>query len=247
MKKTVLCHFYNEEFLLPFWLKHHRKMFDHGIMIDYNSNDNSVSIIKEICPNWKILSSRNQFFDARQVDLEIIDLEKNLDGWRIALNVTEFLVGEMEKLEFINDDIYIPSLIMVCDEDLENKLPDPDFPLCLQHTKGIFPQDETYERFRLRRMSRESKSYPIGRHFLFSEHKSDPEFLILWYKYAPFTKQMIKRALQIQHRMPETDKKLGFGYNHLISSQKYIQNFKKYQMESLNMLHYYRHQIEFNY
>jgi hypothetical protein len=96
-------------------------------------------------------------------------------------------------------------------------------------------------------MSRESKSYPIGRHFLFSEHKSDPEFLILWYKYAPFTKQMIKRALQIQHRMPETDKKLGFGYNHLISSQKYIQNFKKYQMESLNMLHYYRHQIEFNY
>ena len=46
-QKTVLCHFYNEEWILPFWLKHHREIFDHGIMIDYNSTDRSVEIIRD--------------------------------------------------------------------------------------------------------------------------------------------------------------------------------------------------------
>ena len=34
---TVICHFRNEEVLLPFWLRHHALLFDHGILIDYGS------------------------------------------------------------------------------------------------------------------------------------------------------------------------------------------------------------------
>ena len=75
MKKTIISHFYNEEYLLPFWLKHHSKMFDHGILIDYNSTDRSVDIIREICPTWEIIDSRNELFDAVLIDKEVEDIE----------------------------------------------------------------------------------------------------------------------------------------------------------------------------
>ena len=70
MNGTILSHFYNEEYLLPYWLKHHRNYFDHGIMIDYASTDNSVDIIKTLCPNWRVVSSKNLNFEATSVDKE---------------------------------------------------------------------------------------------------------------------------------------------------------------------------------
>ena len=30
-KRVVISHFFNEAYLLPWWLKHHREMFDHGV------------------------------------------------------------------------------------------------------------------------------------------------------------------------------------------------------------------------
>lgn len=68
MKKTVLCHFYNEEWLLPWWLNHHKQFFDHGIMINYQSTDRSAEIIKEICPTWDIVQSKNLYFLPEDVD-----------------------------------------------------------------------------------------------------------------------------------------------------------------------------------
>jgi len=73
--KTVICHFYNEEFLLPWWLNHHRSIFDHGIMINYHSTDRSVEIIRELCPTWEIRYSRNIDFHAEKIDLEVMDYE----------------------------------------------------------------------------------------------------------------------------------------------------------------------------
>lgn len=51
--RTVLCHFYNEEYLLPWWLKHHRSMFDHGALIDHGSTDNSLDICRQLVPEWR--------------------------------------------------------------------------------------------------------------------------------------------------------------------------------------------------
>ena len=99
MKKTVVSHFYNEEHLLPWWLRQHKQIFDHGIMIDYASNDRSVEIIKEICPTWEIRPSRNEYFDPGPIDQEVMDIERELTGWRIALNVTEFLYGNLDLLD----------------------------------------------------------------------------------------------------------------------------------------------------
>ena len=58
-KLTVISHIYNEEYLLPFWLQYHSKIFNDGIIIDYYSTDNSINIINKICPNWKIIKTKN--------------------------------------------------------------------------------------------------------------------------------------------------------------------------------------------
>jgi hypothetical protein len=60
INSTVIIHIYNEEYLLPFWLNHHKNIFNHGIIID-----NSINICKEICP------TRNPDFGHLNVDLEV--------------------------------------------------------------------------------------------------------------------------------------------------------------------------------
>ena len=95
MKLTLLSHFYNEEYLLPWWLKHHSKIFTDAILIDYNSTDRSVEIIKEYCPTWKVFKSKNEYFDAILVDQEIMEYEQTIDGYKICLNTTEFIHGDI--------------------------------------------------------------------------------------------------------------------------------------------------------
>jgi hypothetical protein len=68
---TIISHFYNEEYLLPWWLEHHKKIAPFGVMIDYHSTDRSVEIIKSICPHWEIRTTRNESFDAALCKLSI--------------------------------------------------------------------------------------------------------------------------------------------------------------------------------
>jgi hypothetical protein len=44
-KITLFAHVRNEQELIPYWLQHHKPMFDHGVIIDYGSNDETVAII----------------------------------------------------------------------------------------------------------------------------------------------------------------------------------------------------------
>ena len=136
MNKTVLTHFYNEEYLLPWWLDHHKKYFDHGILIDYASTDRSVEIIKEICPTWTVVKSKNEFFEAKLCDEEIIDYESTVPGWKIALNITEFLVGDYSILTDKPNQYYImPCCVMI--DDTPDIPPNNTLPLIKQKFKQI--------------------------------------------------------------------------------------------------------------
>ena len=116
MKKTLLCHFYNEAYMLPWFLNHHKQIFDHGVMIDYHSTDSSVEIIKEICPTWTIITSRNPDFQADTIDTEVNDIEAGIEGWKICLNVTEQLIGDYSILDDTPRQLLVPSVFFVdCD------------------------------------------------------------------------------------------------------------------------------------
>lgn len=120
MKKTIIAHFYNEEYLLPYWLEHHKNKFDHGVMINHGSNDKSIEIIKNLVPNWEIVNSELKYFDAYLTDFEVQKIEENIAGWKICLNISEFLVGDLDKELNSCDvkEITIPAIIMT---DIDNK------------------------------------------------------------------------------------------------------------------------------
>ena len=83
-------------------------MFDNIIIIDYNCTDMSLEICKKICPNCTIIPSRNEYFDAQEVDKEVMDIERTIDGIKIILNVTEFLICENNIKDFFKEDVRTP-------------------------------------------------------------------------------------------------------------------------------------------
>lgn len=208
MKKTIISHFYNEEYLLPMWLRHHKQFFDEGIMIDYNSTDRSCEIIKEICPNWKIVKTKNEWFSAEDIDREVMEYENNIDGWRIALNTTEFILGNFSLLNEVKSplQLLIQSYTVL---DIDRIDIDTTIPFFDNDIKYIIPE----ERLRRSRSLHNFKGniYPIGRHY---EQLNNFEFIIFHFKYFPMNKQMIDRMLQIQHKCSPIDKQMGRGVEH---------------------------------
>ena len=226
MYKTIISHFYNEEYLLPWWLKHHKQYFDHGIMIDYASTDRSVEIIKEICPDWTIIPSRNKFFDAVAIDQEVMDIEKNIIGWRVALNTTEFLVGDYSILDTSTAEysgFTVPCHIMVD----KNPHMEPSYarPLIEQKVFGIhYRGRDPFERRPRLIHNNPNINYPLGRHYpSFSTEK----LAVLWYGWSPYNDKFKNRKLQIQNRIPESDKARGFGSSHIQTLQQSDTQYKQ--------------------
>ena len=217
MRKTILTHFYNEEYLLPWWLEHHKKHFDWGVLINYGSTDRSVEIIKDICPEWKVVDSINDWFDARMCDREVMQYERQIPGWKITLNVTEFLVGDFSVLnEKLDQELKIPCTVMV-DDDPNNQA-SYSVPLIEQKRFGV-PFNEGGSTLRRSRCIHNKKEvqYPLGRHF---ESYDNESLRVLWYGWAPYNEELKRRKLQVQTRIPESDKAQGYGREHIVTSEE---------------------------
>lgn len=226
MKKTLLCHFYNEEYMLPWFLNHHKQIFDHGVMIDYHSTDRSVEIIKELCPTWDIVTSRNPNFQADTIDTEVNDIERDIEGWKICLNVTEQLIGNYGVMDLpAISEAYIPSIFMVdCDRD---RLVTQNKPLYEQKFDGFSfrDSDQAFLERRSRRLHRTNVPYPTsstrecmapGRHY---NMYSDMDLVILYYGWCPFDAGGLARKLQIQTQIPLIDRQRGWGYHHITNKE----------------------------
>jgi|TARA_R110000782_G_scaffold71550_5_gene143487 hypothetical protein len=226
MKKTILCHFRNEEWMLPWFLNHHKQMFDHGIMIDYHSTDNSRAVIKKICPDWEIVTSRNPDFQADNIDTEVNDIERDIDGWKICLNVTEQLIGDYSLMD---DDIegkqlLVPSIFMVdCERDT---LVTQDKPLWEQKHHGFTfnDSDEAFLERRSRSLHNYALQYPLqstpecmspGRHW---NGYNTKELVTLYWGWSPFDQGQLDRKLQIQTQIPLIDRQRNWGFHHITNA-----------------------------
>lgn len=215
--KTVITHFYNEEYLLPWWLNHHKKYFDFGILIDYGSTDRSVEICKQICPHWQVLPSGNQYFDAAQCDYEVMFYERQITGWRTVLTTTEFLVGNLD------------NLCVESQQPIQWLIPEVSF-VCWEPDKQLDSNKELWEQisfgipYTVPALSRRPRSlhnfndlsYNIGRHY--DKHNTESA-VIFHYANAIYGQGMLNRRLQIQHKISENDKKQNLGWNHHYANQ----------------------------
>jgi hypothetical protein len=225
MKKTLISHFYNEEYMLPWFLSHHKQIFDHGVMIDYHSTDRSIEIIRKICPTWDIVPSRNLDFQADNIDTEVMEIEREIDGWKIALNVTEQMIGDYSILDDEPKQWLIPTVFMV-DTDRDNPV-SQDLPLYEQKHWGFSFRDS--QRDFLERRSRSIHNVPVyypphntqecmgpGRHY--HTYNTD-QLAIFYYGWCPFDEGGIARKLQIQTQIPLIDRQRGWGFHHITNKE----------------------------
>ena len=79
-----------------------------------------------------------------------------------------------------------------------------------------------------------SIAYPLGRHF---EEYNCEEIQVLWYGWSPFNKRLIDRKLQIQNKIPESDKQRGFGREHITTLDKIVKEHErlKYRAQDLSL------------
>lgn len=223
MKRTLLSHFWNEGYLLPWWVKHHREMFDEAILINWGSTDDSVKQIKRHAPkNWKIVQTKwnlplhDGTSFACALDEEIMQYESSLSGWRTCLNTTEFLLGNINKA---TGGIQEEHQTMVgCIAMLEWN---PDG--ILDRKRYLWDQcwtgrdcrkDTTMHERAPRSMHNHPVRYTPGRHFFPPAEQLNKNLVILHYANCIASQGMLKRRLQIQHRITNFDRSVGFGIHH---------------------------------
>lgn len=221
----MLCHFYNEEYMLPWFLNHHRQIFDHGVMIDYHSTDRSIDIIKSICPTWDTVTSRNPNFQADNIDYEVMDIERGIEGWKICLNVTEQLIGDYSVLDNQPRQLLVPSVFFVdCDR---HRTVTHELPLYEQKTDGFMFSDNAQNFFE--RRSRSLHNIPVhypaestqacmapGRHW--NTYNTD-KLVTFYYGWCPFDQGQLARKLQIQTQIPLVDRQRNRGFHHITNSE----------------------------
>jgi len=223
---TVLCHFYNEEYLLPFWLKHHRSIFSHGIMIDYHSTDKSVEIIKELCPTWEIRTTKNEMFDAVLVDKEVMEIENTLSGFKIALNVTEFIVAKTE-FNLTNDFMCIGIESYTALSDLKTPQNEIEFFNNIQRVSYAKRGHRVIHSY-------QNGNYTIGRHSSNHSTTLSKDLYILWCGFYPWNDETLKRKCQIKEKIPESDKICGRGFQHLWNKKQMENELKMFELNSVS-------------
>lgn len=205
---------------MQWWLPHHAELFEHGIIVDYASTDDTVELVHKYCPTWEVRQSRNPDFSAADCDSEIMDIERELgDTWKMVLTASEFLCADVRKLTETLElqgcgGAQIRPVAMV-DTHERMELRGDQSPLVECHTGYIGGWITPYKSRLLHKYP--DGAYNIGRHS--TNHKNvawhPDNALLRWYGFAPWTSSLRERKLQIQQRIPADDIALGYGAQHL--------------------------------
>ncbi len=194
-------------------------MVDHGIVIDYASTDNSLDIVRELAPDWEIRPSCNKWFVEPDIGAEVMRIERGIKGWKMVLNITEFLLyhdikGYCKELDEQGRKAILATGVIMVDRPTERS-EYTDEPLVLQKTVGYFEGD-VYEKMSTTLLDAASRSrllhcyedgnYMDGRHVSGRCGVRDPELFLCWFGWAPFD-HVKGRKLQIQHKAPESQKR----------------------------------------
>jgi hypothetical protein len=231
MTLTLLCHAYNEAYLMEAWVRHHLPLCDHAIIIDYASTDGTPEIVRDLAPQWTVVQSRNAVFRAADVDREVMQYEQGIAGWKLALNVTEFapslrpVIAQVERDHPGIQALGLPAFVMVED----GPLPEPGALVQACHHGYADDPDGSPPNSRKFRYLHKAPhgNYAIGRHGVSIPgiaHQYDVR--ILWWGFAPMAEQR-RRKLQVQTRIPEDDRVIGHGRQHLVDAEAIEQQYQE--------------------
>lgn len=248
----LIAHFYNEEYLLPFWLEHHKKIFDKAILINSFSTDKSLEIINKIAPDWDVVNSADKKFNSESMEKFIIDIENNYqDEVKIVLNISEFLIiKKFKKFKKLisqkNSAFWIQAAMMVDLENHEEEVVD----LLKQKNTGFWHSDKnlykinkkfTYadSNYRERLIHNfDNGMYLPGRHkskLKNTKRMSRNIAYICWYNFSPWNKRFIERKLSFANTLSTNDKEKKHGFQHLADYDDLDKMYKYYTTISYNL------------
>lgn len=251
----VISHFHNEEYLLPFWLEHHKKIFEHGILIDSSSTDNSLDIIKKITPSWEIIKSPLEKFDSVEMDKLIMEIEKrHEEKTKIVLNSTEFLmINNFEIFKNLiskpNSIYLIPTALMIDttpfedSKNVKNLLEQKNFGIW-HDSINVFFLNKKYNFSKNQRgrfiHNYEDGQYLPGRHatFLKSKRMSKKIAYIRWYYYSPWNDVTILRKLNIRHTISMRDQENKLSVMHFLEENLYHETFNYFKKRAYKIPSY---------
>ncbi len=61
-----------------------RKYSITAFLINRGSTDRSVEICKLLAPHWEVRNSRFLEFDPTNTDIEVMEIEREVSGWKIV-------------------------------------------------------------------------------------------------------------------------------------------------------------------
>lgn len=231
-KLTVLTNIFNEEYLLPFWLEHHRKIFDHGIVVDYRSTDRSMEIVRQMCPTWEIRTTSNSHFAAVDIDREFMEIEKTIPGYKVVLNVTEFLISTSNLRSMLLDE---PNKYYRLQCLSAHSRVDTTNPTTLSQLFAGVESVETEKRLSRFLHSHSHGHYSVGRHGATLPETSPISAYVVWFGFYPWNDAMLKRKLQIKQNIPEKDIKSGFGFHHFWTLEDQQRQRVSYEESSIQV------------
>jgi len=226
-RPTVICHFRNEEGYLPFWLRHHKRLFGHGILIDYHSTDRSREIIAESVPNWEVRISRNAMFHSTSIDDEVMDIEREISGWKMCLNVTEFVIHHDLREYLVQLAMVRPGATGVVTTGfiMQDSLEQVGMPLNAnrelweqRHHGCPEPDAANGNLFLRRRLLHKSRDgqYNPGRHSNGVTDRADPPLYLFWYGWCPLEFKK-RRNRDTTPMVPAEDLRKGWGTHHVLT------------------------------
>jgi hypothetical protein len=250
MPSPVVCitNIYNEEYLLPFWLEHHKNMFDFGIIVNYRCTDRSLEICREICPHWKIIDTNNPDFDIVANTNEFMHIEEQLRGcFKIILNTTEFLVPFKPLKELLqeHDNNQIALNIKTYSPHSLNEYNPKDIKELFKNILNDDVKIDDKDRCVRVLHNYSNGAYNIGRHGTLLPSENTDDACVLWMGFYPLNERLLSRKLQIGTKMTPRDLARGWGGQHIWSKETMLEknkeryeNGKRIQDVSTNLYKY---------
>jgi hypothetical protein len=217
-------------------------MVDSAIIVDQGSTDNSMEIIRELAPEWKIVKSRLPQFCAASTDVEMMEHERTIpDGFKVILNATEFLANPNFKEDLQENIDRNPGIgafgmksFCLVDKDKTEEVREP---LWKYHTHGL---EDRYFGTNVPRHWRFVHNHPdgqytMGRHSLNIPSVNTPNLFLLWFGFAPWP-QTIPRKMQIQDKMTAENKAQGSGIQHLQTTESLEVTYQNWLRASGDLL-----------
>jgi len=205
-------------------------MFDHAILIDFKSTDQTRAMIERYAPpSWKIVESKTgEVFDAEKTDKQVMQCENEYPrDWAIALTTTEFLIYDNFRQSLFErqpHDLYpyihrFNYLLMVGNDTKP-----------LRHFSSLIKQrhlfqinPHSYRNFwrnygRFLHLNSVNYKYLLGRHRYASELKPNTTgtemdgFIVKWF-WTPWP-ESVTRKLEVGKTIPKEEAEAGVGPQH---------------------------------